>query len=251
MFLKRRVRRKDGKDHVYYSVCESLRVHGGRTIQRQILHLGEINTRQQRSWQHTSDVINEDVINEDVINEDVINEDVINEDVINENVINEDVINEDDGSAGRRSAARTGALGPRRRGRRPADPNRANSVYVYENPASGPFSPFHQPPRLQPVRAANSYTYTNLLQRAGWGGRGPWAAQTGGQDARRTADGRMPSPRGLPGQPPPRIRSRQVPGHNWPPAAGRHRKCVADLRAKTPGNPCCARNRLSEVTKSG
>jgi transposase len=60
MFLKRRVRRKDGKDHVYYSVCESLRVHGGRTIQRQILHLGELNTRQQRSWQHTLDVINED-----------------------------------------------------------------------------------------------------------------------------------------------------------------------------------------------
>ena len=41
MFLKRRVRRKDGKDHVCHSVCESLRVHGGRTLQRQILHLGE------------------------------------------------------------------------------------------------------------------------------------------------------------------------------------------------------------------
>ena len=41
MLLKRRVRRKDGKDHVCYSVCESLRVHGGRTLQRQILHLDE------------------------------------------------------------------------------------------------------------------------------------------------------------------------------------------------------------------
>ncbi len=30
MFLKRRVRRKDGKEHIYYSVCESLRVHGGQ-----------------------------------------------------------------------------------------------------------------------------------------------------------------------------------------------------------------------------
>lgn len=60
MFLKRRVRRKDGKEHVYYSVCESLRVHGGRTIQRQILHLGELNTTQQDSWQHTLEVINED-----------------------------------------------------------------------------------------------------------------------------------------------------------------------------------------------
>ena len=41
MFLKRRVRRKDGKDHIYYSVCESLRVRSGRVIQRQVLHLGE------------------------------------------------------------------------------------------------------------------------------------------------------------------------------------------------------------------
>ena len=41
MFLKRRVRRKDGKDHVCHSVCESLWVHGGHTLQRQILHLGE------------------------------------------------------------------------------------------------------------------------------------------------------------------------------------------------------------------
>lgn len=60
MFLKRRTRRKDGKEHVYYSVCESLRVHGGRTVQRQILHLGELNTSQHDSWQHTLDVLHED-----------------------------------------------------------------------------------------------------------------------------------------------------------------------------------------------
>ena len=41
----------------------------------------------------------------------------------------------------------------------------------------------------------------------------------------------------LPEQPPPRIRFRQLPDHNRPPAAGRHRECVADLRAKIPGNP--------------
>ncbi|MCX6868840.1 MAG: IS1634 family transposase [Verrucomicrobia bacterium] len=58
--MKRRVRHKDGKDHIYYSVCESLRIHKGRTVQRQILHLGELNTRQEQSWQHTIDVINED-----------------------------------------------------------------------------------------------------------------------------------------------------------------------------------------------
>jgi transposase len=60
MFLKRRTRKKDGKEHVYYSVCESLRVHGGRTVQRQLLHLGELNTTQHDSWQHTLDVLHED-----------------------------------------------------------------------------------------------------------------------------------------------------------------------------------------------
>jgi transposase len=60
MFLKRRVRRKDGKEHIYYSLCESLRVHSGRIIQRQVLHLGELNTTQIESWQHTLEVISED-----------------------------------------------------------------------------------------------------------------------------------------------------------------------------------------------
>ncbi len=60
MFLKRRTRKKDGKEHVYYSVCESLRVHGGRTVQRQLLHLGELNTTQHDAWQHTLEVLHED-----------------------------------------------------------------------------------------------------------------------------------------------------------------------------------------------
>lgn len=60
MFLKRRVRHKDGKDHIYYSVCESLRVHGRRVIQRQVLHLGELNTTQIESWQRTLEVIDGD-----------------------------------------------------------------------------------------------------------------------------------------------------------------------------------------------
>jgi hypothetical protein len=60
MFLKRRTQRKDCKEHVYYSVCESLRMHGGRTMQRQLLHLGELNTTQHDAWQHTLDVPHED-----------------------------------------------------------------------------------------------------------------------------------------------------------------------------------------------
>jgi hypothetical protein len=60
MYLKRRVRHKDGKDHVYYAVCESLRVSRRRVVQRQVLHLGELNTTQLDAWQHTIEVIHED-----------------------------------------------------------------------------------------------------------------------------------------------------------------------------------------------
>jgi len=60
MYLKRRVRHKDGKDHVGYAVCESLRVSRQRVVQRQVLHLGELNTTQLDSWQRTIEVIHED-----------------------------------------------------------------------------------------------------------------------------------------------------------------------------------------------
>jgi transposase len=60
MFIKRRVRTKDGKTHVYYSICESLRVSPHRIVQRQVLHLGELNTTQLEGWQKTIDVLHED-----------------------------------------------------------------------------------------------------------------------------------------------------------------------------------------------
>jgi transposase len=60
MYLKRRVRHKDGKDHIGYAVCESLRVSRQRVVQRQVLHLGELNTTQLDSWQRTIEVIHED-----------------------------------------------------------------------------------------------------------------------------------------------------------------------------------------------
>jgi hypothetical protein len=46
MFLKRRPRTQDGKIHSHYSVCASLRVSRERVVQRQVLHLGELNTTQ-------------------------------------------------------------------------------------------------------------------------------------------------------------------------------------------------------------
>ena len=39
MFLKRHVRRKDGKQHAYYSLTESTRVSRHRTVQRRVATL--------------------------------------------------------------------------------------------------------------------------------------------------------------------------------------------------------------------
>jgi transposase len=60
MFLKTHRIRKDGKQHVYYSLCESLRVSRSRVTQRTVLHLGELNTTQVDRWQHTIDTVQED-----------------------------------------------------------------------------------------------------------------------------------------------------------------------------------------------
>ena len=48
MFLRHKVRRKDGKEHRAWSVVENRRVQGGRVVQRQVLYLGEINDSQRR-----------------------------------------------------------------------------------------------------------------------------------------------------------------------------------------------------------
>ena len=51
---------KDGKAHIYYSLCESLRVSRKRVLQRRVLHLGELNTTQLERWQRTIEVVEED-----------------------------------------------------------------------------------------------------------------------------------------------------------------------------------------------
>jgi transposase len=60
MFLRSTNRRKDGKDHRYFSVVENRRVPGGRTVQRTVLYLGEINDQQQAAWRKTLDVFDEE-----------------------------------------------------------------------------------------------------------------------------------------------------------------------------------------------
>jgi transposase len=57
MFLRSTNRRKDGKDHRYYSVVEDHRLGNGRVIQKTLLYLGEINSSQKDCWARTIEVI--------------------------------------------------------------------------------------------------------------------------------------------------------------------------------------------------
>ena len=59
MFLRSTNRRKDGKDHRYFSIVENRRLPGGKTAQRTVLYLGEINDQQQAAWRKTLDVFDE------------------------------------------------------------------------------------------------------------------------------------------------------------------------------------------------
>jgi hypothetical protein len=50
MFLRATTRKKDGKEHRYWSVVENRRVAGARVVQRHVLYLGEINSSQELAW---------------------------------------------------------------------------------------------------------------------------------------------------------------------------------------------------------
>jgi hypothetical protein len=60
MFLRSTSRKKDGKDHRYFSIVENRRVPDGRTVQRTVLYLGEINDQQQAAWRKTLQVFDEE-----------------------------------------------------------------------------------------------------------------------------------------------------------------------------------------------
>jgi len=59
MFLRHNTRKKDGKEHRYFSVVENRRLRAGRTIQRTVLYLGEINDTQQAAWRKSLEVLDE------------------------------------------------------------------------------------------------------------------------------------------------------------------------------------------------
>ena len=59
MFLRYNTRKKDGKEHRYWSVVENRRLRVGHPTQRTVLYLGEINDMQQAAWRKSLDVVNE------------------------------------------------------------------------------------------------------------------------------------------------------------------------------------------------
>jgi len=60
MFLRSNNRKKDGKDHRYFSIVENHRIASGKTVQRTVLYLGEINDQQQAAWRKSLLVFDEE-----------------------------------------------------------------------------------------------------------------------------------------------------------------------------------------------
>ena len=56
MFLRCSTRKKDGKEHRYWSVVENKRCADNRIVQRHVLYLGEINDQQQAAWEKTVEI---------------------------------------------------------------------------------------------------------------------------------------------------------------------------------------------------
>jgi hypothetical protein len=56
MFLRYSSRKKDGKEHRYWSIVENKRLNDGRVVQRHVLYLGEINSSQEWAWRKSIEV---------------------------------------------------------------------------------------------------------------------------------------------------------------------------------------------------
>ena len=59
MFLRHTKRKKDGKEHRYWSIVENRRIGGGRVVQRPLLYLGEINDSQELAWRKSIAIVEE------------------------------------------------------------------------------------------------------------------------------------------------------------------------------------------------
>ena len=59
MYLRANIRKKNGKMHRYFSVVECRRLPEGKSVQRHVLYLGEINDAQEAAWRKTLTVFDE------------------------------------------------------------------------------------------------------------------------------------------------------------------------------------------------
>ena len=59
MFLRSITRKKNGKEHRYFSIVENKRLADGRVVQRHVLYLGEINSSQESAWRKSIEVFEE------------------------------------------------------------------------------------------------------------------------------------------------------------------------------------------------
>jgi len=59
MFLRSTTRKKNGKQHRYFSIVENKRLVDGRVVQRHVLYLGEINSSQELAWRKSIEVFEE------------------------------------------------------------------------------------------------------------------------------------------------------------------------------------------------
>ncbi len=59
MFLRSTWRKKDGKEHAYFSIVEHKRVATGKVVPRHVLSLGEINSSQPAAWGKTIEIVAE------------------------------------------------------------------------------------------------------------------------------------------------------------------------------------------------
>ena len=60
MFLRCKIRRKNGKEHRSWSIVENRRVAGGQVVQRHVLYLGEINDSQEVAWRKSIELFAEE-----------------------------------------------------------------------------------------------------------------------------------------------------------------------------------------------
>src|SRR5260370_42671385 len=59
MFLRDTTRKKNGKEHRYWSIVENRRLGDRREVQRHVLYLGEVNSSQELAWRKSIAILDD------------------------------------------------------------------------------------------------------------------------------------------------------------------------------------------------